>query len=167
MIGIPGYEILEQIHQGKVTVVYRGKSKQKQQPVAIKLLKFQYPTLEEITRLRHKYKVIKDLNIGGVVKTYSLEKYQNAFALILEDFGGQSLSKILISRKLTISECLQIAIALASILIDLYQVEIIHKDIKPSNIIINVETGQIRNKIFGNILNFVKYLFLIYYSVLF
>ncbi|MBW4513558.1 MAG: diguanylate cyclase [Scytonematopsis contorta HA4267-MV1] len=149
MIAIPGYEILEKIHHGKVTVVYRGKSKHKQQSVAIKLLKSQYPTLEEITRLRHEYKVIKDLNIGGVVKTYSLEKYQNAFALILEDFGGQSLSKILISRKLTISECLQIAIALASILIDLYQVEIIHKDIKPSNIIINVETGQVKLADFG------------------
>ncbi len=149
MIAIPGYEILEKIHQGKVTVVYRGKSKQKQQPVAIKLLKSQYPTLEEITCLRHEYKVIKDLNIEGVVKTYGLEKYQNAFALILEDFGGQSLSKILISRKLTISECLQIAIALASILIDLSQVAIIHKDIKPSNIIINVKTGQVKLADFG------------------
>jgi diguanylate cyclase (GGDEF)-like protein len=147
MIPISEYEILEKIHEGIETVIYRGK--RKQEPVAIKLLKSEYPTLEEITRLRHEYKVLKDLTIKGVVKPYSLEKYQNGFALILEDFGGQSLSQILRSRKLTISECLLGAIALAEILIDLYQVAIIHKDIKPSNIIINVETGQVKLTNFG------------------
>ncbi|MBW4668334.1 MAG: diguanylate cyclase [Cyanomargarita calcarea GSE-NOS-MK-12-04C] len=147
MIPISEYEILEKIHEGIETVIYRGKSKQ--ESVAIKLLKSEYPTLEEITRLRHEYKVLKDLTIEGVVKPYGLEKYQNSFALILEDFGGQSLSQILRSRKLTILECLLRAIALAETLIDLYQVAIIHKDIKPSNIIINVETGQVKLTEFG------------------
>jgi serine/threonine protein kinase len=149
MTVIPGYELLEKIHEDAGTVVYLGKSKQQQQPVTIKLLKSEYPTLEEITRLRHEYKVIKKLKLEGVVKAYGLKKYQNGFALILEDFGGQPLSRILISRQLTILECLQIAISLAETLIDLYEVAIIHKDIKPSNIIINVETGQVKLTNFG------------------
>ncbi|RCJ26203.1 guanylate cyclase [Nostoc minutum NIES-26] len=149
MITIAGYEIFEKIHEGTGTVVYRGKKKQKQQPVIIKLLNSEYPTLEEITNLRHEYKVLKDFTSKRVVKPYSLEKYQNSFALIIEDFGGQSLSQILISQQLNISECLQIAIALAETLIDLEQAAIIHKDIKPSNIIINVETGQVKLTDFG------------------
>ncbi|MBO3457329.1 AAA family ATPase [Aetokthonos hydrillicola Thurmond2011] len=149
MITISGYEIFEKIHEGTGTVVYRGKKKQKQQLVIVKLLKSEYPTLEEITNLRHEYKVLKDLTSERVVKPYSLEKYQNSFALILEDFGGQSLSQILISQQLNIYECLQIAIALAETLIDLDQAAIIHKDIKPSNIIINVETGQVKLTDFG------------------
>lgn len=149
MITIPGYEIFEKVHESTKTVVFRGNKKQKQQPVIIKLLNSEYPTLEEITHLRHEYKVLKDFTSERVVKPYRLEKYQNAFALILEDFGGQSLSQILLSRQLKISECLQIAIALAETLIDLDQVAIIHKDIKPSNIIINVETGQVKLTDFG------------------
>ncbi|MHC5739972.1 AAA family ATPase [Nostoc sp.] len=149
MITIPGYEILEKIHEGTGTVVYRGKKKQKQQPVIIKLLNSEYPTLEEITHLRHEYKVLKDLTSERIVKPYKVEKYQHSFALILEDFGGQALSQILISRQLEITECLQIAIALAETLIELEQFAIIHKDIKPSNIIINVETGQVKLTDFG------------------
>lgn len=149
MINIPGYEILEKIHEGTGTVVYRGKKKQKQQPVIIKLLNCNYPTLEKITNLRHEYKILKDLTSNGVVKLYKLEKYQNSFALILEDFGGQALSQIIISRQLTISECLQIVIALAETLINLEEAAIIHKDIKPSNIIINIETGQVKLIDFG------------------
>ncbi len=147
MNSISGYEVFEKIREGTQTVVYRGK--RKQEPVAIKLLKSEYPTLEEITRLRHEYKVLKDLAIKGVVKSYDIEKYQNGFALILEYFSGQSLSQILISRQLTIPECLQIAISLAETLIDLYQVAIIHKDIKPSNIILDFEIGQVKLTDFG------------------
>ncbi len=149
MITIPGYEILEKIHEGRATVVYRGKKKQKQQPVIIKLLNSEYPALEEITHLRHEYKVLKDFTSERVVKPYSLEKYQNSFALILEDFGGQSLGQILRSKQLKITECLQIAIALAETLIDLDRVAVIHKDIKPGNIIINVQTGQVKLTDFG------------------
>lgn len=148
MVAIPEYKI-EKIYEGIETVVYRSNLEQGQQPVAIKFLKSEYPTLEEITRLRHEYKVLKDLTIEGVVKPYGLEKYQNGLALILEDFGGQSLGQILKYRQLTISECLLIAIWLASILIDLERVGVIHKDIQPSNIIINDETGQVKLTNFG------------------
>ncbi len=144
---ILGYELIEKTHEGTETVVYQAKKKQ--ELVAIKLLKSQYPTLEEISRLRHEYKVIKDLNIQGVIKCYGLKKYQNGFVLILEDFGGYSLSQILGSRQLTILECLQIAIALAETLINLSQAAIIHKDIKPNNIIIDFEASQVKLTHFG------------------
>ncbi|MBD2494883.1 AAA family ATPase [Nostoc sp. FACHB-280] len=149
MIQIAGYDIFEKIHEGTCTVVYRGRKKRQQQPVIIKLLKSEYPTLEEITRLRHEYRILKDFVSERVVKAYKLEKYQNAFALILEDFGGQALSQILLSRQLTVIECLQIAIALAETLIDLEKAAIIHKDIKPSNIIINVGSEQVKLTDFG------------------
>jgi len=149
MISIPGYEIIEKIHESTGTIVYRGRKKQEQQPVIIKLLQSQYPTLEEVTHLRHEYKILKDVDSDRIVKPYSFKKYQNSFALISEDFGGTSLSQTLISRQLTVIECLQIAIALTEILIDLYQLAIIHKDIKPSNIIINPETGQTKLTDFG------------------
>ena len=144
MISIPGYEILETIYEGARTVVYRGKLNREQQLVIIKVLKAEYPALEEITRLRQEYTITKNIECQGIVKAYSLEKYQNTFALILEDFGGQSLSQFLTTNQLRLTEVLHIAIALAEILIQLHKVEINHKDIKPSNIIINPETKQVK-----------------------
>ena len=81
MVAILKYEIIEKIHEGIETVVYRSNLEQGQKPVVIKLLKSEYPTLEEITRLRHEYKVLKDLTIEGVVKPYSLEKYEKILAV--------------------------------------------------------------------------------------
>lgn len=149
MMTLPGYDILEKIYEGTGTVVYRGQNHQNQQPVIIKLPNSEYPTLEQITRLRHEYKVLKDFASERVVKPYELAKYHHSFALVLEDFGGQSLSQVLLCRQLDLSECLQIAIALAEALMDLEQAAIIHKDIKPSNIIINGATRQVKLTDFG------------------
>jgi PAS domain S-box-containing protein len=149
MITIPGYDVVERIYQGDRTAVYRGYSRQQQQPVIIKILSAEYPTLEEITRLRHEYIIPGDLHCEGVVKPYSLESYQNSYALILEDFYGESLKEILDTESLSIQACLRIAITLTATLEKLHQAGIIHKDIKPSNIIVNLDTEQIKLTDFG------------------
>ena len=144
MINLPGYEIHQKINEGAKSIVYRGKSHGEQQPVIIKILKAEYPSIEEITRLRQEYKITQSLACEGIIKSYALENYRHSFALILEDFGGQSLSQFLKTEKLSILEFLKIAISLAETLVQLHQVPIIHKDIKPSNVIINLETKQIK-----------------------
>ncbi|UBF30002.1 AAA family ATPase (plasmid) [Kovacikia minuta CCNUW1] len=149
MITLPGYEILEKIHESSRTAVYRGYCQQRQQLVIIKILSAEYPTLEEITHLRHEYLIPGDLNCEGVVKPYSLEPYQNGYALVLEDFDGESLKEVLSSAPLSLPVCLEIAIALAHTLETLHQAHIIHKDIKPSNIITNLGTNQVKLTDFG------------------
>ncbi|MBD0311777.1 MAG: serine/threonine-protein kinase PknK, partial [Microcoleus sp. T3-bin5] len=128
---------------GLNTSVYRGIRASDKQPVIIKLLKAEFPTLEEITRLKNEYKITQHLHVESIVKSYSLETYQNRIALILEDFGGQSLSQIL-SKRLNLTAFLNIGIQLTSALNSLHQNSIIHKDIKPSNIIINLETETVK-----------------------
>jgi serine/threonine protein kinase len=64
--------------------------------------------------------------------------------LILEDFDGESLRAFLSSRTITIKDFLTIAIQLAETLGELHQKNIIHKDIKPQNIIINSVTGLVK-----------------------
>ncbi|MEH2315884.1 hybrid sensor histidine kinase/response regulator [Nostoc sp.] len=142
---LPGYNFIEALHEGVNTVIYRA-SKQSDQTLAIvKALKAEYPSLEELTRLRHEYKISQTLvDIEGIVKSLALENHHNGLALILADFGGESLKKYISDRQLSLSEFLTIAIQLASTLTQLHQAKIIHKDIKPDNIVINPETGQVK-----------------------
>ncbi|MEG4808951.1 AAA family ATPase [Microcoleus sp. F8-D3] len=142
---LPGYKLLSSpLHKGVNTVIYRGVRESDQTPVIVKTLKAEYPTIEEIARLRHEYKILNTLDIAGIIKAYSLEKHNNGLALILEDFGGDSLKNLITAKHLEISAFLSIAIHLAETLAQLQENKIIHKDIKPQNIIINSETDRIK-----------------------
>ncbi|MEG4342384.1 AAA family ATPase [Microcoleus sp. A003_D6] len=144
MLGLNGYRIVQEIHSGVKSLVYRGYREADNQPVIVKLLKSEYPTLEEVTRLRNEYKIAQALDFPSITKVYSLENYRNSFALILEDFGGSSLDQLLTNQTFPLTEVLRIAIILIDALDYLHSHAIIHKDIKPANIIINSATGEVK-----------------------
>ncbi|MEG3923900.1 MULTISPECIES: protein kinase domain-containing protein [unclassified Microcoleus] len=144
MLGLNGYRIVQELHSGVKSLVYRGYREADQQPVIVKLLKSEYPTLEEVTRLRNEYKIAQPLDSSSITKVYSLENSRNNFALILEDFGGSSLDQLLTNQTFPLTEVLRIAIALIDALDYLHRHSIIHKDIKPGNIIINSTTGEVK-----------------------
>lgn len=143
-VRVPGYVITEIIHEGLNTIVYRGVSQPKSEKVILKVLKAKYPSLEEITRLKHEYSITQNLNIEGIVKAIRLEAIAYHHILVLEDFGGISLHSFLADKKLSLVSFLDIAIQLALCLISLHTHQIIHKDIKASNIIINPESGIVK-----------------------
>lgn len=137
-----GYHVSEQLYNGSRTLVYRGYKETDQQPVVIKLLKNPYPSFTELVQFCNQYTIAKNLNFPGIIQTYSLETYQNGYALVMEDFGGISLKQW--RTMPTLIEFLLLAIALCNILDILIRHRIIHKDIKPANILINPETCNIR-----------------------
>ncbi|MDY6898027.1 MAG: ATP-binding sensor histidine kinase [Cyanobacteriota bacterium] len=141
---VPGYDIIEVIHEGTNTIIYRGTSHSNQQKVILKILKEDYPTLDAITRLKHEYKITENLDLEAVVKILRLETKQNRLVLVLEDFGGQSLKQVIANRKLELLEFLNIAVQLVKALVSLHSHNIIHRDIKADNIIINSETRQVK-----------------------
>jgi predicted ATPase/signal transduction histidine kinase/tRNA A-37 threonylcarbamoyl transferase component Bud32 len=145
----PGYIALETLQHGEDTIVYRAKRLSDQRPVIVKLLAAEYPSLELVTRLKQEYRIPQDLPPLGVVQPLSLENHQNRFALILEDFGGISLRQLLKSGRLEIGTFLPIAIQITTVLGVLHRQQVIHKDIKPSNIIINPLTNEIKLTDFG------------------
>ncbi|MEG4346965.1 AAA family ATPase, partial [Microcoleus sp. A003_D6] len=142
---IPHYQIVETVYSGSRTVVYRALRTKDRLPVVIKLLKNEYPTFSELVQFRNQYSISKNLHQPGIIQTYSLEPYQNGYALVMEDFGGISLKQWVMSGNLqSLQEFLAIAIALCNALDILYRERIIHKDIKPANILINPETKQVK-----------------------
>lgn len=138
---IPGYKIISLLHEGLNTVIYRALSQLKRSQVVLKVSKAEYPSLEQIIRLKHEYSIGQNLDLEGVVKVLKLETYQNRLVLVMEDFGGISLKEYIASEKLSLVTFLPIALQIAQTLVSIHGEKIIHKDIKPSNIVINTETG--------------------------
>ncbi|MEG3931379.1 MULTISPECIES: AAA family ATPase [unclassified Microcoleus] len=148
-----GYHINEEIYAGNRTLVYRGIRSCDQQPVAIKLLRNDFPSFNELVHFRNQYVIAKNLNIPGTVKAYSLESYHNRYALVMEDFGGISLCSYLASlasdsnetlEGLPVNEFLPMAIQIANALDGLHRHHVIHKDLKPANILINPTSKEVK-----------------------
>jgi predicted ATPase/signal transduction histidine kinase len=149
---LSGYQITKELYTGTRTLVYRGIRTSDQYPVVIKILRNEYPTFGELVQFRNQYSITKNLDFPHLVKPLTLETYHNSYALIMEDFGGVSLSNYIkiatderkIYKYLPLAEFLNMAIQLTDTLNYLYQNRVIHKDIKPANILINPESKQIQ-----------------------
>ncbi|NEP80170.1 MAG: serine/threonine protein kinase, partial [Okeania sp. SIO3B3] len=140
---LTGYQTTDLIYDGTRTLVYRGVKIEDSKPVILKKLRKEYPTFNELLQFRHQYLLNKNLDVPGIVRPLALEKYGLGYVLVMEDVGGMSLSQYISDRSLSIEEFLKFAVAISKILEDLYRNRVIHKDIKPANILINPETQEI------------------------
>ncbi|MDM8557977.1 AAA family ATPase [Candidatus Parabeggiatoa sp. HSG14] len=146
---LPGYLVTAKIYESDISQVYRGIRKQDKLPVILKLLKKDYPTDTEIAHYQQEYRITHSSNLKGVIKALALEKYQNTRVIVFEDFGAESLKQLIKQKPLTINNFLDIAIKCSEIFGEIHAASIIYKDTNPSNIVINVKTGQIKLIDFG------------------
>ncbi len=143
-INLADYQFVETLHSGIRTSVERARKDSDFSSAIVKTLKTEYPTLSDITRLRHEYQILQSLNVETIIKAISLESYKNGLALILEDSGSKSLNDWMKGKKLTIIKFLSLGLQLVSALAEIHKHNIIHKDVKPQNIIINPATEKVQ-----------------------
>ncbi len=148
-IYLPGYQIFNRLYESSKSLVYRAVREEDKRSVILKVLKPEYSSRTEFARYKQEYEIVRSLKLEGVISAYSLEKYENTQAIAFEDFGGQSLKILMAERNLTLSEFLAIALNLTETLGQIHAANIIHKDINPSNIVFNPETGQVKLIDFG------------------
>jgi diguanylate cyclase (GGDEF)-like protein len=144
MAKFPGYTILEQIDETLQSVVYRARKNEDPGTVIIKALKADNPSFSERARVRHEYELIRKTHIDGIIITQALIDTQDGLALVMEDFGGISLKELIGKEGLSIDQFLNLAIRLAETLGNLHQVNVIHRDIKPLNILFNQEKNLVK-----------------------
>jgi predicted ATPase/GAF domain-containing protein/two-component sensor histidine kinase len=149
MLSIPGYQITEVLHLGIKTMVYRGYREHDQSPAIFKTLAAEYPARKDLARLQHEYALTKDWNESGLMQAYDLVPYQNNLVLISADIGGSSIRQLLEGKAMTVGEFLPFAIAFAKNLNQIHHHKIIHKDINPSNLVINMAFRQVQIIDFG------------------
>jgi predicted ATPase/signal transduction histidine kinase/tRNA A-37 threonylcarbamoyl transferase component Bud32 len=144
------YQIISDIYQGSRTVVHRAIRKHDQRSVIIKRHSNEYPSFNELIKFRNQYTIAKNLNLAGVVSPLALENHGNSYLLVMPDEGYVSLQSLVGDQqpegylRSNLAEFLQIAVQITDILHGLYENRVIHKDIKPANIIIHPETKQVK-----------------------
>ncbi len=141
---LAGYSFTETIYQGTRTTVYRAIETATQQSVVIKVLSQEYPSFAELVQFRNQYTVAKNLPIAGIIRPHRLEPCGNGYALVMEDIAGIDLGQYAQQYSLDLVEILSIATQLAEILHELHQHRVIHKDIKPANILIHPDSKQLK-----------------------
>ena len=155
---IGNYLLREKIYESANSKVYRSVRKYDRIPFILKVLKQDYPKLQELTRYKQEYEITRNLNLDGVIKAYGLEPYQKTLVIILEDFGASSLKELMNKPqfliqggedKKQIQEFLRLAIKITKILGQIHAANVIHKDINPSNIVLNPQTRKVKIIDFG------------------
>lgn len=144
MTDLTGYTIGQELFRGNSTVVYHGTRDCDQLPVIIKTLLPGCASPRSIGRLRHEYDIGRDLDPTCIVRPLMFETSAGLPVLVFEDIGGTSLRNLIPSSGLELERFLNIAIQIAAALEKLHACGIIHKDIKPSNIIVNPVSGDVR-----------------------
>jgi len=144
-MNLAGYHLDVPIYQGTRTLVYRGmRNDDGQPPVIIKVLRNPHPHFNELVQFRNQYIIARYLDHPAIVQPLALERYGNGYALVMADEGAIALRDYWQQFPRDLSDFLPIAIQLAEALHYLSQQRIIHKDLKPANILIHPESQHVK-----------------------
>jgi predicted ATPase/GAF domain-containing protein/HPt (histidine-containing phosphotransfer) domain-containing protein len=136
------YELREIIATSERSVVRRAVRVRDGTPVVIKTIAHEYPTPRELRQLEFEYRILRKLEVAGVIRALAFERNGNQAALVLEDFGGKNLASG--PDGLELYGFFSIAIQAAQALGRIHERNVVHKDIKPRNLLVNPDTQELR-----------------------
>ncbi|MCB1189817.1 MAG: AAA family ATPase [Leptospiraceae bacterium] len=145
---IQGYESLELIYESRNSTIYRAIRKVDKKSIILKWVPKESNSAI-LSHLINEYKIAQLFQSKKVIGVYSLEKMGEGNALALEDFGAVSLKEYMDGKPLDMTNFLKIALQMCESLIDVHGKDVIHKDINPSNFVINPLDGQLKIIDFG------------------
>src|ERR1700736_5870556 len=102
----------------------------------------EHPVPAVLERLEHEYSLRDELDSDWAARPLTLVRREGRSMLILEDPGGEPLDRLL-GQPMELSRFLRIAVGLAAALGKLHQHGVIHKDIKPANILVDSASGAV------------------------
>ena len=140
MIDLSRY-VFEALRKDEEFILYRGRSKDDASQVLVLSPAVQRPTPESLKRLEHEYSLREELDPAWAARPIAIARHWDRPVLVLEDPGGVPLDQLL-GQPLDVAFSLRLAISLSTAIGHLHQRGIIHKDIKPANVLVNSVTGQ-------------------------
>ena len=106
------------------------------------------PSPETLKKIDHEYSLSSDLDTAWAVRPVGVSERGAQITLVLEDPGGETLDGLIVG-PMAMPQFLGLAVGLATALGGVHKRNLIHKDVKPSNVLVNSATGQVRLIGFG------------------
>lgn len=144
------YELVEKIGEGGMAVVYKAKDRLLNRYVAIKILRPEFAKDEKfLENFKKESQAAAGLSHPNIVNVYDVGREGNIHFIVMELIVGKPLSKVIEEKgKLDYKEAISIASQVASALSLAHKNQIIHRDVKPHNILIT-ENGTAKLADFG------------------
>ena len=108
----------------------------------------EHPTPATLDHLAREYDLKDELDGAWAVRPLELVRERGRLMLVLEDTGGEPLHRLL-GPPMEVRSFLSLAIAIAAALSQIHRRGLVHKNIKPANILVNRTTGEVRFTGFG------------------
>ena len=144
------YEIVDKVGTGGMADVYKAKDRRLNRFVAIKILKQEYSNdAKFVSKFRAEAQSVAGLSHPNIVNVYDVGEDGDLYYIVMELVEGITLKKFIETKgRLEIKEAVGIAIQIAQGMGEAHANHIIHRDIKPQNIIISKE-GKVKVTDFG------------------
>jgi PAS domain S-box-containing protein len=140
---IANCQTLERICATAGSDLYRGRRLTDGMPVLLKL-PAEHADAAQLARLRREYLLLRSLNVAGIAKPLALVDERGHLALVLEAFSGESLEAVLgRDLRMDLVVFLRIGRHLADALAGIDAAQVIHRDIRPANILVAPATGEV------------------------
>ena len=136
----PSGYVLEPLREGSDFTLYRGRQPGNPSPVLAVAPATEQPSPQILRRLEHEYSLAAELDPVWAVKPLTLTRHAGRTILVLKDPGGEPLDQVLErdnQQPLDLTRFLHIAIGLATALRQMHRQGLIHKDIKPANVLVD------------------------------
>jgi serine/threonine protein kinase len=141
VIELPRY-VFEVLRKDNEFILYRGRSEDDAPQVLVLSPASEHPPPQSLKRLEHEYSFRETLDPRWAARPMAMTRHGDRTVLLLEDPGGVPLDQLL-SRSLDLGLWLRLAIGLSAAIGHLHQRGIVHKDIKPANVLVDSATSEI------------------------
>ncbi|SHI04345.1 serine/threonine protein kinase [Sporanaerobacter acetigenes DSM 13106] len=144
------YEIIEKIGGGGMAVVYKARCRLLNRYVAVKVLREEFINDEEfINKFRRESQAAASLSHPNIVSIYDVGMEDDIYYIVMEYIDGKTLKEVIDEKgKLTAKETIEYSIQIAEALEHAHRNHIVHRDIKPHNIMVTRD-GRIKVTDFG------------------
>ena len=142
IVEIPAY-LRKCLREDEEFILYRARANGAELPSALLLVPVSTrPAVESLKKIENEYSLRDDLDTTWAVRPLALTNCSGQKGLVLEDPGGEPLNR-LIQGPIETGRFLRIAIGLAAALSQLHRRKLVHKDVKPSNVLVDCLTDQV------------------------
>lgn len=132
----PGYQVREWLAGNPQHAMWRAIRVSDGRPVVLKIPVAPQPAPLDIARLHHEVEITALLPEDAVVRAFSVERWDAAYALVADDTGGATMA-LRISQRIPVRKVLELGLATARAVAAVHAHGVIHKDLNPTHLIVD------------------------------